>query len=570
MSLSFHKIGVIYNYEITSVPEINRCLFLKERLYIMRLFKILSKAIAASLTLGGCNATATEMSDSAIGTESYDKNTNSAITLEEDATFSNECFIELGDIVSINGKGAWLDDNCIKISESGVYTVSGTLSDGMIYIESEETVKLILNNAEIKNEDGPTIISESQKLIIKSDDNSRNSLKDGKEYSFSRDFENPEQHSSAVYSKGSLIFTGKGSLDIKSKYSDAVKSEDTLILRESNITIDAEDAGLIGSKGITINNLKLNITSEKDCIKTGSFESASISINNSDISLSSEGNDGIQSESILFINGGVLNISTKGDITADSSLSSKGIKAGEIKLTDADITIASTDHAVKSDGVAELSGGSLTLSSSMGKGITAEGALTVNETNITVSDAEEGIESKSVLTIKNGDINIRSRDDGINTGGEENVNDHSLNISGGSIFINADGDGIDSNGNINISNGSVIVFGSERDDNSALDCGDNGASINITGGKVIAFGSMGMLKAPKGEYLFSRELNAKENDVITVLDTENTEIFSVTAPKTAQCVIFSDSTATKDYKILLNGKELPLSEIKSMGGKRFN
>lgn len=535
----------------------------------MRLFKILSKIIAASLTLGGCNTTATEMSEASISTEVYDKYADSAVTLEEDATFSNECFIELGDIVSINGKGAWLDDNCIKISQSGVYTVSGTLSDGMIYIESEDTVKLILKNAEIKNEDGPAIISESEKLIIKSDDNSRNSLKDGKEYSFSHDFENPEKHKSAVYSEGSLIFTGKGALEIKSKYSDAVTSEDTLILRESNISIDAEDVGLIGAKGVTLNNIKLSVASEKDCIKTGSFESASISVNNSSVSLSSEGNDGIQAESILFINGGTLNIFTAGDITADSSLSSKGIKAGEIKLTDANVIINSTDHAVKSDGAAEFSGGSLIISSSMGKGISAEGELIVNETDITVSDAEEGIESKSILTIKNGDIKITSRDDGINTGGEENAGDHSLNISGGTIFVNADGDGIDSNGSINISNGSVIIFGSERNDNSALDCGDNGGSINITGGKVIAFGSAGMLKAPKGEYLFSRELNARENDIITVLDAGNTEIFSVTAPKTAECVIFSDSTAADGYKILLNGKEIPLSDIKSMGGKRF-
>lgn len=568
LSLSFHKKEVIYKYEINSAREISLRLFLKERLYKMKLFKVFTKVMAAVITLSGCNSPAAEMSGSPVSTESRGESINSAVTLEEDATFSNECFIELGNIVSINGKGAWLDDNCIKISESGVYTVSGTLSDGMIYVESEDVVKLILKNAEIKNDNGPAIISESEKLIIKSEENSRNTLKDSKEYNFSREFEDPEKHTSAIYSKGTLIFTGKGALDIKSKHNDAVTSEETLNLRESNITIDAEDAGLVGAKGITLNNLNLNITSEKDCIKTGSYENASISVNNSNLYLSSEKNDGIQAESLLFINGGNLDITTGGDINADSELSSKGIKAGELKLTDADITISSTDHAVKSDGVAELSGGSLTLSSSMGKGITAEGELTINETSINVSDAEEGIESKSVLTIKNGNISIRSRDDGINTGGEENSGDHSLNINGGSVFINSDGDGIDSNGSINIMSGSVIIFGSERDDNSALDCGDNGGKINITGGNVIALGSAGMVKAPEGGYLFSRVLNAKKDDVVTVVNANNAEIFSVTSPKTAQSVIFSDNTAAEGYKILLNGKEIALSEIKNRGGRR--
>lgn len=527
----------------------------------------MSKIIAAVLTLSGCNAPA-EMSSSVIYTENIIDGASTSQALEEDATFSNECFIELGNTVSINGKGAWIDDNCIKISESGVYTVSGTLSDGMIYVESEAVVKLILDNADIKNEDGPVIISESEKLIIKTAENSINSLKDSKDYSFLRDFENPEKHTSAIYSAGDLVLAGKGTLNIKSKHSDAVTSEGKLVLKESNISIDAEDAGLVGTKGVLINNLKLNIISEKDCIKTGSSADASVSINNSNIVLSSENNDGIQAESMLFINGGTLDITTSGDIDADSELSSKGLKAGEIKLTDGSIKITSTDHSIKADGPIELSSGELTLSSSMGKGVSAEGALTVNETNIAVLDAEEGLESKSTLTINSGDITIRSRDDGINTGGDELSSDHSLNINGGSIFVNADGDGLDSNGNINISNGTVIVFGSEKNDNSALDCGDTGASINISGGKVLALGSLGMIKAPKDEYLFSGKLNAKKSDIITVINADNIELFSVTAPKAAQSVIFSDSTAAEGYKILLNGAETPLSEIKNMRGPR--
>lgn len=529
--------------------------------------KTIAKIITACTVLSGCNTAETEISPSVISTDGSIVSGSSVSAIEEEDTFSNECLIELGDIVSINGKGAWLDDNCIKISQSGVYTISGKLSDGLIFVETSDTVKLILNNAEIKNEDGAAIISESDKLIINNAEGTENSLKDSKEYTYSLDFESEDKHNSTIYTKGDLIFTGGGTLNIKAKHGDAVTSGGFLSMRKSTVTIDAEDVGLIAENGISAESLTLNITSEKDCIKTGDSESASVSFTDSNLTLSSEGNDGIQAKGPLFINNGMLDIKTGGDINADSELSSKGLKGNGIKLINAEININSTDHAVKSEGTSEFSGGKLTLSSSMGKGITSEGELTVNNTIITVSDASEGIECKNKLTINSGSINIRSHDDGINTGGDEFSGNHALNINGGSVYINADGDGIDSNGDINITGGTVIVFGAVSDANTALDSGDMGGNINISGGTVIAMGSSGMIKTPKSNYLFSHNLNAKENDTISIINSENSEIISVTAPKSAQSVLFSDGTAAEGYKILLNGTEVAPSDAAGMGGR---
>ena len=524
--------------------------------------KTIAKIIAICTAVGGCRAE-TEMSSSVISADINSTVGDAVVTLEEEESFSNECVVELGNTVSINGKGAWLDDNCIKISQSGVYTISGKLSDGMIFVETADKVKLILNNVEIENSDGPAIISNSEKLIIKSAENSNNSLKDSKDYSYSRDFEDELKHKSAVYSEGDLIVAGGGSLSIKARYGDAMTSGGTLSMKKGSLTIDAEDNGVIGADGITATNLELNITSENDCIKTGSDAGTSISVNNSRLSLVSEKNDGIQAEGLVFINGGELDILTSGDIESDTELSSKGIKGAEIKLTDADINISSTDHAVKSDGTIDLSGGKLEISSTMGKGVTADGALTVNDTEIAVTDAEEGLESKNVLTINSGNINIRSRDDGINTGGDEG--DHSLNITGGYVYVNADGDGIDSNGNINIYGGTVVVFGSSDSENTALDCGDEGNFINIAGGKVIAFGSFGMMKAPRQGYLFSMEERFAAGGEVVVTDAQNNEIISATVPKSAQSVLFSDGTSAEGYKILSDGKELALTDIMNRG-----
>lgn len=509
-------------------------------------------AAAVILSICGCdtqpNEVSTIVSD---GVLSENSELSSQDILDETEVFSNECSITLGSTISINGSGAWIDDNCIIINESGVYTITGKMSDGMIFVDTEETVRLVLDNAEITNKSGAVIVAECGKLFITAADSTENFITDGKEYTFAREFENEEVLRAAIYSEGEILFKGgTGKISINARYKDAVHGENVSVYG-CMLDIEADKAGITADNSITTVDCNIDIVSEGDCVKTEN--EGAVTLQNSSIALETE-KDGIQSADRLSIAGGNISITTKGDILADSELSSKGIKALKMEITDSIVNVNSTDHSIKCGGEAEITGGKLTLSSSAGKGITADGALTINA-DIDVTQSEEAIESKSVLTVNGGNINIVSTDDGLNTGGDDFSADHTMNINGGAVIVNAGGDGLDANGDINVTGGTVVVFGPDSNANSSLDSGEFGYSIKVSGGKVLAMGSMGMMSTPDGECISSTAFSAEKDAEITVKDSVGNAIVTVTAPKAVKGLIFCGENA-ENYKIYVDGTEI--------------
>ncbi len=114
---------------------------------------------------------------------------------------SKECRIELGDEVFINGSGAWFGSGGINISESGVYIISGQYN-GCISVTAKDPVKLIFSGAGITNENGCAVISGSSRLIITTEGSGNILTGSGSEYA------------AAVYSEGTLLFGGPGSLSV--------------------------------------------------------------------------------------------------------------------------------------------------------------------------------------------------------------------------------------------------------------------------------------------------------------------------------------------------------------------
>lgn len=511
-------------------------------------------ALSALFFIGGCNMSQ-ETGVNAVPTENSEVNNLSNYNiLEETDSFKNECLIDFGDTITISGQGAWIDGNCVKISGGGVYTVTGTIDDGMIYVDGDETVKLVLNNASITNKSGCAVFSSGKKLIIESAEGTENFLTDSESYSYSEDFESKEdkEPDSAVYSKNTVILTGKGVLNVKGNFKNGITGNDELIIKEANINVEAENNGIKGKDSLTAENSDIKVISRGDSIKTDNAEAGTISVKDCSLTLETEG-DGIQADSSLSITGGVVSITTKGDVASDEELSSKGIKGGDITVENCSLTVNATDHAVKATASLTLTGGSLEISSETGKGLASEGVLTVNNSDINILKSEEGIESKSNLNINGGNINITASDDGINTGGDDLTAEHTINISGGNIVVNAGGDGFDSNGSINVTGGVVVVFGPEKSGNAPLDCGEFGGKINISGGMVLAMGVADMMSFPEGSYLFSSAFNGKSGDRITVADSDNNIIISAVTPKNAKSVIFCNGGDVTAYKLISGG-----------------
>lgn len=451
------------------------------------------------------------------------------------------------------------------MTEGGIYNLSGTLSDGMIYVSSDEPVKLVLNGVSVNNPNGAALFCADGQLTVEAANGTENSFSDG-EYTYERDFESKSdsEPSAAIFAKDDLEISGSGKLTVTSGENNGIVCKDALSVSDCSLYVSAANNGIKGKDSVYAKNASITVKSAGDCIKTDNNEKGAMSLIGCALELNS-GEDGIQADGLLTLSGGTVNIETTGNIKDNSDLSSKGIKAGEISAAGCTVTINSTDHSIHSSGVAVIKSGSYSLSSSSGKGVSAHGDLTVNDGEIFVLNSTEGLESKAVMNINGGKINVFATGDGLNTGGgtsffgwnnssdEEDNGDHTLNINGGYIYINASGDGIDSNGDINITDGTVIVCGPTADGDGPLDCGDNGNKITVTGGVVLALGSTGMMEAPEENYIASKTLGAAAGSVITVADGSGNVLASAVLPKKAQGLVFSDGTVCEGYKIYVGG-----------------
>ncbi|MBQ3841807.1 MAG: carbohydrate-binding domain-containing protein [Ruminiclostridium sp.] len=158
----------------------------------MRKMMISAAAFLLSAVMSGCGI---YMPDK------YSKAVDPYQPVNDEDVRSGECTIEVGDEVNISGQGAWFgENNDILISKGGIYNISGNLSGG-INVETQDIVKLVFVNADISNDNGYAVTSSSERLILCSDGESKLKGSGG-------------DYGNAVYSGGSVIFSGTGSLDI--------------------------------------------------------------------------------------------------------------------------------------------------------------------------------------------------------------------------------------------------------------------------------------------------------------------------------------------------------------------
>ena len=178
-----------------------------------------------------------------------------------------------------------------------------------------------------------------------------------------------------------------------------------------------------------------------------------------------------------------------------SDHSAKGIKAAnEIVIKGGDIFIKAYDDGIHANadtalencksptGNVTVSGGNLSIYSN-DDGMHADGALTISNGDVSITNSYEGIEGNRVV-IAGGNISVRSSDDGINS---QATSGTGIEIKGGELYIYASGDGIDSNSRdsyrgIIFGGGKTVVI-STSGGNSAI---DSERGYSYTGGYVLA------------------------------------------------------------------------------------
>ena len=338
-----------------------------------------------------------------------------------------------------------------EINEGGVQHITGTIN-GYIKVNSNEDVKIILDNATITNNNGPCIYGvNSKKIYIELV--GENTLTDGSAY---KDFD--EEVKAAIFSNDDLIFSGTGTLTINANYNDAISSDDDIIFENGTYTIKSIDDSIRGKDSVVIHSGIFTINAGGDGIKSTNNvdkDKGYILIKNGTFNITST-NDGMDAATNIEIDAGDFSIKT----TGNSDSSSKGIKAdNNILIKNGNINIDSADDSIHSNNTVQIDGGEISIKSN-DDGIHADGLVVINGGTITI-DGMEGIEG-TYVKINDGTININASDDGINAADKSSNYTPTVEINGGNVTIKmgaGDTDGIDSNGNLYINGGTINITG---------------------------------------------------------------------------------------------------------------
>ena len=434
--------------------------------------------------------------------------------------------------ITVTGSGAYVDGNTVIITEGGDWEVTGTCSDGMIYVytgdekDVNDKVKLRLNGMSLTNPDGPAIyFDRCKKAFITLESGSTNTVTDGASYTST-----VEEHTidgvtysidasaakGAIHTDDTLEVKGKGTLVVNGNYKHGIATDDDISIENGVFQITSVKDGIHANDDITMNgkNIEVTVNSQSDgldsegtlnlelvkkltvnaegkaikadgdiTITDGTYVctttddcingNAAVTINGGTFTLSS-GDDGITAVTDLTINGGTINITKAGG---------KGIKNdGDINITGGDITVNSTDDCINGNAAVNLTGGTYNLTSG-DEAVTAASVLTTENITLTANTTGKGIKAESDLYVNSGTYTITSGDDSVHCNGNVTIKNGSFNLSSGD-------DGIHADTTLTVEDGTIIITKSYE--------GLEGNDVIINGGTISVVASDDGINAAGG------------------------------------------------------------------------
>ncbi|NLI57731.1 MAG: carbohydrate-binding domain-containing protein [Clostridium sp.] len=334
----------------------------------------------------------------------------------DEAWKNNTGTIELGSRITVSGEGISVNGSVVNITAGGDHVVTGTLTNGMIYINTEERVKLRLKGANITNSNGPAIYFENvDKGFITISKDTVNYLTDGSSYS-------DEEATATVFSRDDLEIKGGGTLYIKGNYKHGINSNDDLIIEEGNIFIEATTDGIHTNEKVKIKGGNVNITAGSDGIDAGE----AITIEDGTLNINAAG-DGIKSSEDITITGGDFKLETDSDgidskmnlLIEDGTFNIESANDGlkgvtSVKVTGGTFDIVAASEGIQTDDYVEIKGGNFKIKAR--SGIRAEKDIIISGGTVNVTQPREELESISGRVIVNGGrLNITVSESGFSS-----------------------------------------------------------------------------------------------------------------------------------------------------------
>lgn len=435
-----------------------------------------------------------------------------------------------GSSASVEGVGAEAADGSVKITQDGVYVLSGSFA-GTVDIAAPEDAKVqvVLNGAEITGTENAITATTADKVFVTLADGSTNSLA-ATAVPSAEDVPN-----AALWADCDLTIQGSGALTVNGA-DDGIKVADDLAITGGTINVSAGDDAVVGHDSLKITSANITATAKGgDALKVSEGEK--------------------EGKGFVSIDGGVLKL---------ASVEDDGISASRyVRVAGGEIDIDVADNGISSDDTISVENGTIAIRSNS-DGIHAEYNVDIADGVVSIDKANEGIESQSV-SISGGQVAIIAKDDGINASKAGDAprssnpmgdvsRECSIAITGGYVYVDASGDGLDSNGVIDLAGGTVVVNGPADNANCAIDAG---VDAYANGALVIAIGSSGMFESFSSESstpFIESDVSVKAGDTVSIVN-DGQVIISMTSSKIASKLQVSvpGSSEGDNYQIVIGG-----------------
>lgn len=408
---------------------------------------------------------------------------------------------------TVDGVAVTIDGHNVTVnhgSTEGVcYVVTGTTTDGSLIVKGDASFEINLSNANITSATTTALDLESKGnayLVV----SGTNKLTDGA----------TEDHKGTLYSKGKLLISGDGSLDVYGTYKNGIHGKSNIVIDKGvNLYVKStENNGIKAGDDMFINGGIINVEVSADGGKAINGD-ADITINGGRTTVIATGNGtwevdetltyggdtkaaaGIGSDGIFYMNGGELYAKATGS-------GGKGVKADlEGYITGGKIRIITEGGLYYSNGSTEShnytgntdnlpaaytsspKGMKIGTKEEDGTTTTTYGVLQISGGDImirTSGNNAEGIESKGTFDVNGGTVMVYAHDDALNSTGD-------MTFTGGTVVaVGTNNDAIDANGNMNIKGGTIIACGANGAE-AGIDINEQ-KKLYITGGYLFAIG----------------------------------------------------------------------------------
>ena len=382
--------------------------------------------------------------------------------------------------VTVMAKGAHV--TVLSTKKNIAYTLKGTTTNGSFKLYSDYKTEVTLDGADITNPTGAAINVQSGKTImVKLADGSINKLADGSTYTMTTG----EDQKGTFFSEGQLVFSGAGSLEVKSigghgivsddyvrvrggnisvnSVRDGINTNDRFIMSGGAVTVDAQQDGLdigkgyieIGAGKLTVNSVDEGITASYEGEDDGTVDATItpyIAIKGGLVKVATTGEKGhaLRAMSTFTMTGGIVQATTKG--AGSKALMSEG----NMKLSDGKVTAFTEGAALYEADVKELSSSAA---------IRSKGALTIENMTVGVKSTGEGakaINNVGDITLKNSLVTAVAsgstyESNGLDSRSRGVTTDGNMTIDGGALFVRSYDDPLQVIGKLNFLNAAVYT-----------------------------------------------------------------------------------------------------------------